>query len=28
VAWHEGMKQQSKPVKVAGDTSADFALTK
>ncbi len=28
VAWHEGMKQQSKPVKVAGDTSADFALAK
>ncbi|MBZ5594793.1 MAG: carboxypeptidase regulatory-like domain-containing protein [Acidobacteriia bacterium] len=27
-AWHEGMKVQSKPVKVAGDTTADFALSK
>jgi len=27
-AWHEGMKVQSKPVKVAGDTAADFALSK
>ena len=27
-AWHEGMKPQSKPVKVAGDTSADFTLSK
>ena len=27
-AWHEGMKPQSKPVKMAGDTSADFALSK
>lgn len=27
-AWHEGMKPQSKPVKVAGDTTADFALAK
>ncbi len=25
-AWHEGLKVQSKPVKVAGDTPADFAL--
>lgn len=27
-AWHEGMKVQSKPVKVAGDTTTDFALSK
>jgi plastocyanin len=27
-AWHEGMKVQSKPVKVVGDTTADFALSK
>ena len=27
-AWHEGMKVQSKPVKVAGDTTADFSLSK
>jgi len=27
-AWHEGMKTQSKPVKVAGDATADFALSK
>jgi len=27
-AWHEGMKVQSKPVKVAGDTSADFSPSK
>ena len=27
-AWHEGMKVQSKPVKVAGDTTADFAPSK
>jgi plastocyanin len=27
-AWHEGMKVQSKPVKVAGATSADFSLSK
>lgn len=26
--WHEGMKVQSKPVKVAGDTSADLSLSK
>ena len=26
--WHEGMKQQSKPVTVSGDTKADFTLTK
>ena len=25
--WHEGMKVQTKPVKVAGDTSADFSLS-
>jgi hypothetical protein len=24
-AWHEGMKAQSKPVKIAGDATADFA---
>ena len=28
VAWHEGAKQQSKPVTVKGDTKADFTLTK
>ena len=27
-AWHEGMKPQSKPTKVAGDSTADFALAK
>lgn len=27
-AWHEGMKVQSKPVKVAGAASADFSLSK
>jgi plastocyanin len=27
-AWHEGMKQQTKDVKVAGASKADFALTK
>lgn len=27
-AWHEGMKVQSKPVKVAGDATADFSLSK
>jgi plastocyanin len=27
-AWHEGLKVQTKPVKVAGDTSTDFALSK
>lgn len=27
-AWHEGAKSKSNPVKVAGDTSADFTLTK
>lgn len=27
-AWHEGMKVQPKPVKVAGDTAADFSLSK
>lgn len=26
--WHEGVKTQVKPVKVAGDTKADFALGK
>ncbi len=28
VAWHEGTKNQSKPVTVSGDTKADFALSK
>jgi plastocyanin len=28
VAWHEGAKQQSKPVTVKGDTTADFTLSK
>ena len=27
-AWHEGAKNQSKPVTVSGDTKADFALSK
>ena len=27
-AWHEGAKGQSKPVAVAGDTKADFTLSK
>lgn len=27
-AWHEGAKSKSNPVKVAGDTTADFTLTK
>lgn len=27
-AWHEGAKNQSKPVKVAGDSKADFTLSK
>ena len=27
-AWHEGTKNQSKPVSVAGDTKADFTLSK
>ncbi len=27
-AWHEGAKNQSKPVTVAGDTKAEFTLTK
>ena len=27
-AWHEGAKSKSNPVKVAGDTAADFTLTK
>ena len=27
-AWHEGAKNQSKPVSVAGDTKADFTLSK
>jgi hypothetical protein len=26
--WHEGAKPKSSPVKVAGDTQADFALSK
>ena len=28
VAWHEGAKNQSKPVNVSGDTKADFAVSK
>lgn len=28
VAWHEGAKQQSKPVEVAGSGKADFTLSK
>jgi plastocyanin len=27
-AWHEGAKNKSNPVKVAGDTAADFTLSK
>ena len=27
-AWHEGAKNKSNPVKVAGDTAANFTLTK
>jgi plastocyanin len=27
-AWHEGAKNQSKPVSVSGDVKADFALSK
>ncbi len=27
-AWHEGMKPKSSPVKVAGDTAADFTVSK
>ena len=27
-AWHEGAKNQSKPVAVSGDTKADFTLSK
>lgn len=27
-AWHEGAKNQTKPVAVAGDTKADFTLSK
>jgi plastocyanin len=27
-AWHEGAKNQSKPVSVAGETKADFTLSK
>ena len=28
IAWHEGAKNQSKPVSVTGDTKADFTLSK
>ncbi len=28
VAWHEGAKNQTKPVSVSGDTKADFTLSK
>ncbi len=28
IAWHEGAKNQSKPVNVAGDAKADFTLSK
>jgi len=28
VAWHEGAKNSTKPVKVAGDTKADFTVSK
>ena len=28
IAWHEGAKNQSKPVSVSGETKADFTLSK
>jgi plastocyanin len=28
IAWHEGAKNQSKPVSMSGDTKADFTLSK
>jgi len=28
VAWHEGAKNSSKPVTVAGNTKADFTVSK
>jgi len=28
IAWHEGAKNQSKPVSVSADTKADFTLSK
>jgi hypothetical protein len=28
VAWHEGMKTQSKPATVSGDVAVDFSLSK
>jgi plastocyanin len=28
IAWHEGTKNQSKPMSVSGDTKADFTLSK
>ena len=28
IAWHEGAKNQSKPVSVSGDTKAEFTLSK
>jgi hypothetical protein len=28
IAWHEGAKNGSKPVTVAGETKADFTLSK
>lgn len=28
VAWHEGAKNQSKPITVSGDTKSDFTLSK
>jgi plastocyanin len=28
IVWHEGAKNQSKPVSVSGDTKADFTLSK
>ena len=28
IAWHEGAKNESKPVSVSGDTKADFTLSK
>jgi plastocyanin len=28
IAWHEGAKNQSKPISVSGDTKADFTMSK
>jgi hypothetical protein len=28
VVWHEGAKNQTKPVSVSGDTKSDFTVSK